>query len=111
MVDQPTLARAGSVVPVSTHNCESAVLPVECNKAWEVFKAFKLEKVVPGHIVSTEFISGAPGQLDSIIKITYADKAVWEIRVNEISDIRHSFGYDIISTEPAHMATSIQGMI
>lgn len=28
-----------------------------------------------------------------------------------MSDLRHSFGYQVLSTEPAHSATSIQGYV
>ncbi len=72
---------------------------------------FKLEKLCPKHIAATEFVKNGPGQLDAIIKVTYADNAVWEIRINELSDIKHSLGYEVISAEPAHMATSVQGRI
>ena len=33
------------------------------------------------------------------------------MRIVEISDLRHSVAYQVISTEPAHQATSIQGYV
>ena len=110
MVDQP-LARAGSSVPVSTHQVESTVLPVPIQKAWGIFKTLKLEHIVPQRVASTEFTSGGPNQLDSVVKITYLDGAVWELRINEISDVKHTLGYQVLATEPAHQVTSIQGQI
>ena len=43
------------------------------------------------------------------MRITYADGAVWELRINEISGVKHTLGYQVISTEPAHQVTSITG--
>jgi hypothetical protein len=54
-------------------------------------------------------VSGAPNQLDSVVRLSYADGAIWELRINEISDAKHTLGYEVISTEPAHQATSIIG--
>ena len=39
------------------------------------------------------------------------DGAHWELRINEISDVRHSIAYQVISTEPVHQVTSIMGQI
>lgn len=102
-----TLARQGSVVPVSLHQIESTVIRMPLSKAWSLFKSFKLEHIIPKKVTGTTFVNGASGQLDSVIKIDYADGANWQIRVNEISEIRHSIGYEVLSTEPAHQATSI----
>ena len=102
MVDQPTLARAGSSVPVSTHQVESTVLPVAIEKAWGVFKHLHLEKICPARVRSTQWINGAANQLDSVIRIDYTDGAVWELRITEISDVKHILGYQVLSTEPAH---------
>ena len=107
----PPLARIGSAVPVSTHQAESTVLPSPIGKTWGLFKSFKLEKVVPGKITATTFTSGGPNQLDSVVRIEYADGALWELRINEISDVKHTIGYQVLSTEPAHFVTSIQGQI
>ena len=111
MVDQPTLARTGSAVPVSTHQVESTVLPIPIEKAWGVFKHMKLENMIPNKVKSTKFTQGGPNQLDSIVLIEYADGAKWELRIHELSDVKHTLGYQVLSTEPAHQVTSIQGQI
>lgn len=59
-MESPSLHRAGSTVPVSTHQVESSVLPVPVDKAWNVFKTFKLEKLVPHHVKTTQFTAGGP---------------------------------------------------
>ena len=99
--------RQGSSIPVSCHQSESTVLPIPLDKAWHIFKHFKLENVVPGRVKSTNFTTGGPGQIEAVVKIDYNDGANWEIRILEISDLRHTIGYEVISTEPAHTATSI----
>eukprot|EP00347_Sterkiella_histriomuscorum_P018565 403345033 len=105
------LHRQGSVIPVSCHQSESTVIPVPVGKAWGFFKSFQLEKLVPNKISSTKFTSGSSGQIDSVVEIHYADGAKWELRLVEISELRHSVGYQVLSTEPSHQVTSIQGQI
>ncbi len=112
MVDTaPTLARAGSVVPVATHQQESCIIPVPLSSAWETFKTMKLEKVMPNSFKETTWTTGGPGQLDSVLKIVYNDGAIWEVSITEVSNLRHTVGYTVLSTEPAHSVTSIQGLI
>ena len=108
---EPSLQRQGSVVPVSLHQSESTVLPIKTSKAWAIFKNFKLETLIPGKVKSTQFVTGGPNQLDSVLKIEYNDGASWQIRINEISEIRHTIGYEVLTTEPVHQASSIQGLI
>jgi len=69
--------RSGSTIPVSLHQVESTVLPLPISKAWHIFKEFKLEKVIPGKVKSTTFVTGGANQLDSVIKIDYNDGANW----------------------------------
>ena len=88
-MEAPSLARQGSSVPVSTYQVESCVVPTTIAKAWDIFKNFHLDKVIPGHIESTEWVSGGVNQLDSVVRINYKDGAKWDIRINEISDVRH----------------------
>jgi hypothetical protein len=77
MVEQPNLHRLGSTVPVSTHQVESTVLPLPIGKAWAIFKAFKLEHVIPGKVKATTFVTGGHNQLDSTVRIDYNDGANW----------------------------------
>lgn len=56
-----TTHRQGSVVPTGCHQFESTVLPVTCEKAWAMFKHFKLETVIPGKVKATKFTTGQPG--------------------------------------------------
>ena len=108
MVD---LQRTGSSVPVSTHQVESTVLALPLDTAWSFFKALKLEVVAPGKVSSTEFTQGGAGQIDAILRINYTDGAKWELRIVEISELEHSIGYQVLSTEPSHQVTSIQGQV
>ncbi len=103
--------RHGSAVPVSCHDVESCVLPVGIDKAWHIFKQFKLEEVMPNKVKETKYLQGSPNQVDSIVRITYVDGAQWEIRISEISDLKHSIAYYVLSTEPPHSVTSIIGQI
>ena len=95
------------MIPVSLYELETCVLKVPVLKAWNILKHFKLTDIVPSFIKNSEFTSGHPGQVDSIVKITFADGATWEIRLVEVSEIRRSIAYEVLTTEPPHKATSI----
>jgi len=66
---------------------------------------------VPSKISGTTWVTGGPGQLDSTLKIDYVDGAHWTLRILEISDIRRTIGYEVVSAEPAHSVSSILGLI
>jgi len=90
---------------------ESGIINMHPNKAWELFKAVSLDKIIPKKVVKNEFTTGGPGQVGAVVKIEYSDKAVWEIRITEVSDKRRSISYEVISTEPAHSVTSMESTI
>ena len=98
-------------IPVSLYELESTILPVHIDKAWHILKHFRLEDIIPSYVKKSEFTSGQPGLIDSIVRVSFADGAVWEIRMVEFSEIRRSIAYEVLSTEPAHKASSIQGSI
>ena len=106
----PSLARAGSVVPVSCHQSDSAVLAAPIDSVWALVKELRLNELIPGKVKSVSW-TGAPGQVESIASIEYNDGAKWEVLVTEVSNLRHSIGYSILSTEPAHSVTSMQSII
>ncbi|CDW79803.1 UNKNOWN [Stylonychia lemnae] len=108
-----TQAKEGEQVfiPVSLYELESCILPVPIHKAWHILKHFKLQDIVPTYIKNSEFTNGQPGLIDSIVKVWFADGAVWEIRMVEFSEIKRSIAYEVLSTEPPHKASSIQGSI
>ena len=101
--------RVGSNIPVSCHDVVSCVLPINMDRAWGIFKSFKLEFVIPQKVKSTEYLQGGANQIESIVRVKYFDGAVWDLRISEISDLRHSIAYQVIKTEPVHAASSIIG--
>ena len=104
---EPHLHRQGSTVPVSCHQRESCVINTPLGKSWEIFRHMKFEVIAPSKVKATSFTSGKEGELGAILRVDYADGARWELRISEISELRHSIGYEVISTEPAHSVTSI----
>jgi len=107
----PTLQKQKSTVPVSCQEIQSTVLNYPISKAWEFFKGLKLESIMPNTVKSTQWVIGGAGQVDSTLKVVYADGAVWDLLITDISNNETSIGYSILSTEPAHSVTSMQGKI
>lgn len=71
-----------SSVPTSCIQIESTVLPVSIDKVWPKFRALQLDGVAPSYVTSTEVTGEGVG---SVVKVTYKDGTVWELRVTEIS--------------------------
>ena len=45
--------------------------------------------------------------IESQIKMEYVDKAIWTVRITDISDIEYAIVYELISAEPPTEITSI----
>ena len=60
-------------------------------------------------MASTEWTDGEAGRVDSTVKITYTNGAVWYLRVTELSERNHSLSYELVQAEPATSVTSIVG--
>ena len=108
--EQPVaLQRIKSVVPCTCTNTESTVIPGKLGAVWEKFRWWKLEEVAPGVVASTEWTDGAAGRVDSTIKVTYTNGAVWYLRVTELSERNHTLAYELVQAEPATSVSSIVG--
>ena len=105
---EPTLARQKSTVPTSCSQTESTVLEVPLLTAWKHFRDFKLAELAPNKVSSTEFTDGAAGQVGSLVRLTYADGAVFDVRITEISDKYHRIAFELINAEPAATASSAE---
>lgn len=102
-----------STIPTSCTQTESTVLDAPIDKVWAKFRGFAFEGLAPGQVASTSYESGGEGQCGSIIKVVYndADKTVWKLRIIEFSERKYTIAYELLSAEPAHNATSVQGEI
>ena len=100
-----------SKIPSSCSQTESTVLEAPILKVWSLFRGFAFEKIAPGSITATETESGGEGVVGSVIKITYKDGSVWKIRVTAFSERNHTLAYEVLTTEPAHNVSSVQGEI
>ena len=97
------------MIPCPCQNTESTVLPAKLSEVWDKFRQWKLEEIAPGLVTSTEWTEGAPGRVDSIVKITYTNGAHWYLRVTELSERNHTLAYELVQAEPAISCSSIVG--
>ena len=91
-----------SSVPTSCIQVESTVLPVSIDKVWPKFRALAFDSVAPSYVSSTETTGEGVG---SIVKVTYTDGTVWELRVTEIS-VRTTHA----PSPPSHLLCTLQNM-
>ena len=103
------LQRVKSQVPCTCTNKESTVLPVAVGQCWEKFRYWKLEELAPNMVSATEWTDGAAGRVDSTVKVTYKNGAVWYLRVTELSERNHTLAYELVQAEPAIEVSSIVG--
>lgn len=101
--------KEASKIPTSCTQTESTVLQAPLQKVWDRFRVFKWETIAPGKVTSTAFESGQEGLVGSVIRVTYADDSVWRLRVTEFSERQHVIAYELLTAEPAHRASSVQG--
>ena len=83
-------------MPCSATNTESTIIPAKLSSVWEKFRWWKLEQLAPGIVSSTQWIDGAAGRVDSTVKITYTNGAIWHLRVTELSEKNHSLSYELV---------------
>ncbi|KAJ4288397.1 hypothetical protein N0V90_011632 [Kalmusia sp. IMI 367209] len=101
---------SGSRIPTSTSVSESAVIEAPFSAVWHLIKlpAFstfwsKLEK-------SEEIKSGTSPETD-IVKWTFKDGTVLDVKQEEHSSIDHFITYSVISSQPALSYTSVVSTI
>ena len=95
-------ARERITTPVSLYELETCVLPVPILRAWKILCHFKVQDIIPTYVARSEFTQGEPGKIDSIVRIEFKDGAVWELRIVEVSELRRSIAWEVLTTEPAH---------
>ena len=108
-VGEQLLQRVKSMVPCTCTNTESTVLPAKLSVVWEKIRWWKLEELAPGIVSSTEWTDGEAGRVDSTVKITYTNGAVWFLRITELSERNHTLAYELIAAEPATSVSSVVG--
>ena len=99
-----------SSIPTSCQQTESTVLAAPLDKVWSLFRGFAWEKIAPQQIAATSYESGgSEGLVGSIVMITYQDSTIWSIRITEFSERKHTLAYELLTAEPAHKVTGVEG--
>ena len=82
--------------PVSTHTVESALIPAPVGKVWELISSLNFGWW--NLVESTQLKDGLSAQtLDSTLVIKFKDGQSWEIQVVELSSLRDSLSFQVIS--------------
>ena len=95
-------------VVTSTHQQESTVLNKPVSKVWEQMRTLQMDKFTPNICKGVKFTSGSCNEIGSEFEVTYADKSVWTYRITEISELKRSFGYELIMAEPTVTYSTLQ---
>ena len=98
-----------SNIPTSTAVTESAVIKAPLAHVWHFIKLQDFSKFYSA-IASSEFVKGASEEAD-IVKWTFKDNTVLEVKQEEHSTINHYITYSVISSTPALTYTSVLSTI
>ncbi|GAB7334926.1 hypothetical protein MBLNU13_g06805t1 [Cladosporium sp. NU13] len=98
-----------SAIPTSTSVSESAVIRAPLSHVWHLIKIQDFSKFWSA-LSSSEYVKGASEETD-IVKWTFKDGSVIEVKQEEHSTINHYITYSVISSEPALTYTSVVSTI
>ncbi|PBP15994.1 hypothetical protein BUE80_DR013247 [Diplocarpon rosae] len=98
-----------SRIPTSTTVSESAVVSAPFSHVWHLIK---LEKFAAfwGKLAKSETVTGASPDTD-VVKWTFKDGQVWEVKQEEHSTIDHYITYSVISAQPQLSYSSVLSTI
>ncbi|PBP21772.1 hypothetical protein BUE80_DR007202 [Diplocarpon rosae] len=98
-----------SRIPTSTTVSESAVVSAPFSHVWHLIK---LEKFAAfwGKLAKSETVPGASPDTD-VVKWTFKDGQVWEVKQEEHSTIDHYITYSVISAQPQLSYSSVLSTI
>ncbi|KAF5265667.1 hypothetical protein FOXYS1_3516 [Fusarium oxysporum] len=94
-----------SRIPTSTSVLESAVIEAPFSDVWHLIKLQDFSKFYSA-LSSSEWVKGVSPDTD-IVKWTFKDGTVLEVKQEEHSSIDHYITYSIISSQPALSYTSV----
>ncbi|KAL1587862.1 hypothetical protein WHR41_03698 [Cladosporium halotolerans] len=94
-----------SAIPTSTSVSESAVIRAPLSHVWHLIKIQDFSKFWTA-LSSSEFVKGASEETD-VVKWTFKDGSVIEVKQEEHSSINHYITYSVITSQPALTYTSV----
>ncbi|KAL1296778.1 hypothetical protein AAFC00_000240 [Neodothiora populina] len=98
-----------STIPTSTSVVESAVIKAPLSHVWHFVKLQDFSKFWTA-LKSSDYVKGASSETD-IVKWTFNDGTVVEVKQEEHSTLNHYITYSVITSEPAVSYTSVVSTI
>merc|ERR1712071_412628 len=102
---QVFITMAPSTIPTSTSVVESAVIRAPLSHVWHYIKLQDFSKFWSA-MNKSEFAKGASEETD-IVKWTFKDGTVLEVKQEEHSTINHYITYSVITSQPELSYTSV----
>merc|ERR1712099_167882 len=103
--NQASITMAPSTIPTSTSVVESAVIRAPLSHVWHYIKLQDFSKFWSA-VSKSEFAKGASEETD-IVKWTFKDGTVLEVKQEEHSTINHYITYSVITSQPELSYTSV----
>lgn len=86
-------------IPVATINTESCVIRAPVDKVWGLIRSGDFASW--WGICASSTCEGALLSLGATHILTFVDGTVWTVAISEISDIKKTLSFELISSEPA----------
>ncbi|OCK76425.1 Bet v1-like protein [Lepidopterella palustris CBS 459.81] len=94
-----------SSIPTSTFVIESAVIEAPLSSVWRLIKLQDFAKFW-SKLEKSECVKGASEETD-VVKWTFKDGTVLEVKQEELSSIDHFITYSVITSKPALSYTAV----
>jgi hypothetical protein len=91
-------------IPVSSCSIESCVIPASVDEVWGLIRSGDFASW--WGICTSSACDGSPMSLGATHILTFADGTVWTISITEISDIKKSLSFELISSQPASIVSA-----
>ncbi|KAK3671334.1 hypothetical protein LTR78_008794 [Recurvomyces mirabilis] len=98
-----------SAIPTSTSVVESAVIRAPLSKVWHFIKLQDFSKFWTA-VKTSEYVKGASEETD-IVKWSFSDGTVLEVKQEEHSTINHYITYSVITAQPELPYSSVLSTI
>ncbi|MCJ1372717.1 hypothetical protein MMC20_003942 [Loxospora ochrophaea] len=99
-----------SAIPTSTSVSESAVIPSSLSKVWHLIKLQSFHRFW-SKLAAAEYLKNETSPETDVVKWTFKDGTVLEVKQEEHSTIDHYITYSTISSTPPLSYTSVVSTI
>ncbi|CAG9327480.1 unnamed protein product [Blepharisma stoltei] len=90
-----------SLVVSASHQFESAIFNAPVDNVWTHIRSLAFHTLCPSWVSNVAWHEGEAGKVGATVQMTYTDGSHWTVNILEISDIKRTIVYELITADPA----------